>query len=332
MTNLKTAEQVAKELGIHSATVYALARKHNLKKEKIGKYFHFDPNDILTALKSAKASNSFNMRFREQYNEEFKTHDFLDFFSIEANDFIVASDSHVPYIHTETVELLLAIAEKYSIKTLIHAGDFWDQNWASQYLTDPEDLCSVDFEISAGKYLIQQFKKYFKEIYFICGTHDIRFWKRLIENAKPQPFDIAWRLTGEDGIKMSRYRYAEVNNYWRITHPANTVKIGTKSAIDLFAKYQKSLIIGHGHWWGIEQDPSGSNYFIYSGCLCDPVKIAYKNLWDTSHRNWKNGFVVVRNKYIPELFDIPKAKLTLEGKYGIRTNNSSFRNRRKDNR
>lgn len=207
---------------------------------------------------------------------------------------------------------MLEIAQKYQIKNIIIPGDFWDQTMYSKFDLDPEDTIDFDYEIQYGRKGIKALKSVFKNIYFTLGSHDIRLWLMLLKQGKKQPFDIAWKLTDEEGLNVSKFRFAEINDMWRITHPKNCMQLGGYPSIKFAAKHEKSVIVGHGHWWGHDQDITGKRHIIFPGCLCDPFRISYKSLWDTSHREWKNGFVAVFEKFIPQLFDDKLANLWLK--------------------
>jgi hypothetical protein len=51
----------------------------------------------------------------------------------------------------------------------------------------------------------------------------------------------------------------------------------------------------HGHFQAFRYDRSGKNIAIDLGGLLDPMRIGYKNLSTTTHPEWNNGFVVLRN-------------------------------------
>jgi hypothetical protein len=80
------------------------------------------------------------------------------------------------------------------------------------------------------------------------------------------------------------------------------------------SKFGRSVVFGHGHWWGIEHAPDGKKYHIAPGCMCDPQRIGYRSVWDTSHSEWVNGFLLILERNKPILFELN----TSWGLYGIK--------------
>lgn len=191
---------------------------------------------------------------------------------------------------------MLTLAQKYKITNLIHAGDFWNQDIFSYWWVAKEDLVSFSDEVVYSKKIIQTWSKVFRDMRFFLGSHDARFWRLLYSQGKADNYDDIWNLLEmKHHIKTSPYRYCEVGNEWRINHPKNTVKVGGLPAVRMSAKFERSVIFGHGHWQGMVWDPSGKHLLMAPGCMCDPNKFAYKCYWDTSHDNWKPGFIMVRD-------------------------------------
>ncbi len=238
-----------------------------------------------------------------QYNKRFvipstsKIYD--DYWKLDWDEFILGCDSHVPHYHEGIYNRMLEFAQKRGIKNFIHPGDFWDQTFAAKFDVAPEDTISISEETGVGKTIIKALKSVFTDIRFTLGSHDIRLWLNLLKQGKNIPFDEAWSLT-EEKVKVSQFRYAEIGDEWRVTHPRNIMRVGGIPAVRAVAKFNKSIVFGHGHWWGIVTDPSGTHYIINPGCLVDKTRVAYKNLWDTSHDEWVCGFLAVvdRNKPI----------------------------------
>lgn len=199
---------------------------------------------------------------------------------------------------------MLNIRQKYGIENLVYSGDFFDELTFSDFETSPEDIVDFDQEIEAAQKIVRILKSEFKHLYFTMGNHDVRFWRKMIRagKAKNTTWKVIWNLVDKD-LEISKYRYCEINDYWRVTHPKFAMKLGGFPIIRLRAKFDKSLVISHGHWWGLLQDPSARFYLIAPGCLCDPKKIAYVSSWDTSYDIWKPGFLMVMERTKPILFE-----------------------------
>ena len=132
---------------------------------------------------------------------------------------------------------------------------------------------------------------------------DVRFWKMMADRGKETDYKTTWNLLKNDKIKTSNYRFCEINEHWRVNHPLNVVRVGGLSSIRMTAKFNKGVIFGHGHWQGFEFAPNGKDMLIAPGCLCDPIKIAYRSHFDTSHNEWIPGFCLIRDKERATLFN-----------------------------
>jgi excisionase family DNA binding protein len=51
-----TVEQVAQRLGVHEQQVYALARSGRLPSRRVGRFWRFDPTEVLEWIDSGKAA------------------------------------------------------------------------------------------------------------------------------------------------------------------------------------------------------------------------------------------------------------------------------------
>ncbi len=295
-----SSKEIAKRLHIHQRTIPALAAKHEFKVLRKGyNNNRYSLSQIQAALESGRP-NQANYRFVEP--SATKTYD--DFWKLDWDEFIVAADCHSPYLYTPIYDKMMDVAAKYKIKKFVHAGDFWNQDTFSYWWVAKEDCVSFDQEVAYSKKIVNSLTKQFDDVRFFLGSHDIRFWKLLYSQGKFDTYDTVWNLLENNKIHVSSYRYCEVGDEWRINHPKNTVKVGGLPAIRMSAKFGRSVIFGHGHWQGWVWDPSGKHLLMAPGCLCDPKKISYKNLWDTSHDEWVPGFVLVRDRTRATVFNM----------------------------
>lgn len=294
----RTASEIAARLKIHRSTVGDLARRHNLSTKIINpRVFKYKESEIKRHL-SLGHRNGANAKFvgsavSRTYN---------DYWKLDWDEFILGCDTHIPHYHEGIINRMLEFAEHHKIKNFIHPGDFFDQTAFSRFDSASEDISSLSEEIEAGRTVIKALKSVFSDIRFTLGSHDVRLWLNLLKQGKEIPFDEPWRLVGEN-VEVSRFRYAEINDEWRVTHPKSVMRIGGIGIVRAIAKFQRSIIFGHGHWWGIEKDPSGKHYAIAPGCLVDKKRVAYASLWDTSHNEWVPGFVAVLDRNKPILLE-----------------------------
>jgi len=274
-----------------------LAKKYDLKVKKLSYHDRrYSLSEIQKTLSGAQTANSFNRRFLEPI----KSRTYNDYWVLNWDEGIVCADAHSPFLHRKIFDRLLQIANHYKIKNLLHAGDFWNQDQFSYFWIDKKDMPTWDKEISFSKDLAKSLTDNFDDVRFILGSHDTRFWKLLNSMGKGEEYETVWKLLENPKIKTSDYRYCEINEHWRVNHPKNTVKVGGLPAIRMNAKFNKSIIFGHGHWQGYVYAPDGKHILMAPGCLVDPEKIAYRSLWDTSHDQWVPGFALIleRNKFL----------------------------------
>lgn len=198
--------------------------------------------------------------------------------------------------------LMLEVAEKYKIKNFVHAGDFWDQQQFSYFDVDPKDMTDFSYDVSYSKKLVNLLTDAFDDVRFFLGSHDIRYYRMLMSQRKATNITDIWSLLENPKIKVSEYRYCDIGDEWRINHPKNIVKVGGLPALRLSAKHCRSVVFAHGHWWGVNRDPSGQHYLIAPGCLVDQERVAYASVWDTSHDKWVPGFLMVVDRNKPVLF------------------------------
>lgn len=295
-----TSPEISKRLNIDRATVSKLAQKHNLSIKRLSYHdVRYSLSEIQHAL-GIGHPNSLNQRFVEP----FATRDYwAGYWKLNWDEAIVAADAHSPFTNEEIINLMLKVANHYGIKNFLHAGDFWNQDQFSTWWVSKEDMVDFNKEVEYSNVLMNALVSGFSDVRFFLGSHDIRMWKLLYDQGKATAFDDIWQLlTAKKQIKISSYRYCDIGKEWRVSHPKNVVKIGGLSSIRLFAKHHKSLIFGHGHWWGHEYAPDGIHHLIAPGCLVDKRKVPYKNIWDTSHNEWVTGFVVIFDGNKPILF------------------------------
>ena len=266
------------------------------------KLYNLDQIKSIITTNALTRPNQFNEKYLKA--PDFDVKEYTDYWKLNWDEFIVASDAHSPFTREETFNLMIKVALKYKIKKFIHAGDFWNQDQFSNWWVAKEDLIDFNKEVKRCEEIIRVLLGTFDEVRFFMGSHDLRFWRMQYDMGKASEFDDIWGLIDTNlfkRIKLSKYRFCEVGDF-RITHPKNVLRIGGYPAIKLFAKHGKSIIFGHGHWWGHTFAPDGIHHIIAPGCLVDKNQIAYKSVWDTSHDEWVPGFCVILEKNKPQLF------------------------------
>jgi hypothetical protein len=223
-----------------------------------------------------------------------------DFWQLEG-DFVLTSDWHVPYYDADICNKMLTIAAKFGLTRLIIAGDFFNQDAFSHYLS--MDACDFQLEANIATEIMDKLCKAFDEIYIITGNHDLRLLKLLAYKLKIHD---VWKLvTSELGrqIKVSEYPYLKINKKWHITHPKNFSVLPTSVARKMNHKYQQSVGVAHGHQMGVTYSPSGKEVLFDTGGMFDQDRVEYSRMNDTTHSEWQTGFSIIRNDF---LYQFPK--------------------------
>jgi hypothetical protein len=218
-----------------------------------------------------------------------------------SGDFVLTSDWHVPYHDADICNKMIAMAHKFDLNRLIIAGDFFNQDAFSHYLS----MDAIDFgeEKAIATDIMEKLCLSFDEIYILTGNHDIRLLKML--SFKLRIEDVWKMVTTEIGrqIKISEYPYLKINDKWHITHPKNFSVMPTSVARRMNHKYQQSVGVAHGHQMGITYSPSGKEVLFDTGGMFDQEKIEYSRMNDTTHSEWQTGFNIIKNDY---LYQFPK--------------------------
>lgn len=257
----------------------------------MGKYPTSDYERVFGSFTKAKQASMFSSSPMKTYN---------DFWKLEG-DFMITSDWHVPYYDADICNKMIQMSEKFGITKLIIAGDFFNQDAFSHYLS--RDACSFGEEQHVASEVLDILCTAFDEIYVLTGNHDIRLLKVLSFKLKT---DDIWKMvTSELGrqIKVSEYPYLKINSKWHITHPKNFSILPTQVARKMNHKYQQSVGVAHGHAMGITYSPSGNEVLFDTGGMFDQDKVEYSRMCDTTHSEWQTGFSIIKNNF---LYQFPK--------------------------
>jgi len=293
--------EISRRLGCSRSAVSNAVQKHKLDVQN-GGYHHkkYSLSSVKLALATSQP-NQFNHRFINP--PETKIYD--DFWELPWDEWIMACDTHSPYVDTKIFNKMIQVAQHYGIKNFIHGGDFWDQSQFSFFDIDPEDLTDFSYDVRYSKSILKALDITFKDVRFFLGSHDVRYYKMLMSKGKHQKVKDIWNLLDNDKIQVSQYRFANIGppgTGWRFNHPKNTVKAGGLSAVRMEAKFNRSMAFAHGHWFGHIMAPDGIHHLVAPGCMADKRRVSYKNAWDTSHDEWVNAFCMVVEKNKPILF------------------------------
>jgi len=206
---------------------------------------------------------------------------------LSGDNWMVTCDWHVPQTDWSLVQHMVAVAKKHSIKRMVIAGDFFDQNQFSQFANVlPPTPWAV--ERDAAHLIMDYLLGWFDEIVITMGNHDRRLtrwadaaldlkdiWGDIVNSPKVHVSQYGWCT-----IQTSRTRDNGLPLVWRATHPKNYSQIRGKVGNNLADLYDASVITSHEHHTALGKSKSGRHWYMSLGGLCDPAKIVYTQLDD----------------------------------------------------
>ena len=195
------------------------------------------------------------------------------------NDFIFASDFHVPNHRTEPIKAMLDYAIANGVKKLIVGGDLLDNTPFSRWLHEPVNPKDVPLWFDMAKELLVQFKKVFEEVIWIEGNHDFWYKRFLMVNApllfNDKHFQLEARLGLNDiGVKFIDQRYLVKAGHLNIHHGHVLLRgSGTyaNGARMLYMKAKSNFISGHLHVESSHTEPNVDDKIattFITGCMC----------------------------------------------------------------
>jgi predicted phosphodiesterase len=213
-----------------------------------------------------------------------------DYAKIKSKNILVTSDFHIPDINIPFFAWMMDVAKIHKVKDCLIAGDYFDQSMYSFF----QNADKVDWgdELKAAQSVLEHMLKQFKSITMLLGNHDARLLRRLDYLLKFS--DVVKMLTHDPRVRPSEYEKAEINNDWIAFHPKCYSRIAGNKAKLLAAKYQKHVIMTHGHATCHTFDISGRLHCVDIGGCVDVEKTEYVNKQTTDHPRWVNGFVILQ--------------------------------------
>jgi len=230
---------------------------------------------------------------------------FNNFIDITSKCITVCNDVHIPFYKAPLMDKMVGISEKFGSKELVVVGDLLDMTAISRFdTTKKQQTLSEEFEIA--RRVLEVLFEQFDTIYWSMGNHDVRFVKLAEGNFSETDLGkLIFNSLDSKKLKVSPYRYVEINKLWRLTHPSNYSRIPPQVERSLATKFHKNVIGTHGHLFGMGTDISGKYVAAQVGGLVDPERVWYLKEKDTTHPNWVSGFWVIRNDILYPFVDHP---------------------------
>jgi UDP-2,3-diacylglucosamine pyrophosphatase LpxH len=171
------------------------------------------------------------------------------------NDFIFASDFHLPNHRKEPINAMIKYAQENNIKKLMIGGDLLDNTPFTRWMREPLDKGDVRRWFDMAKEFLRYLKTFFDEIIWIEGNHD--FWyKRYLMQKAPELFgdpyfELEQRLDlNTIGIKFITQNYLVKAGKLNIHHGHITFRGGgsyANAARMLYMKTKSNMLCGHVH-------------------------------------------------------------------------------------
>ena len=195
------------------------------------------------------------------------------------NDFIFASDFHVPNHRIEPINAMINYAKERNIKKLILGGDLLDNTPFTRWLHEPINPHDIPRWFDMARELLIKLKSVFDEIYFIEGNHDFWYKRYLMQKAEMLFHDKYFRLEerlglSKIGIKFIDQRYLVKAGKLNIHHGHLTFRGGgsyANAARMLYMKTKSSMICGHVHVESSHTEPDIDDKIATTftvGCMC----------------------------------------------------------------
>lgn len=210
-----------------------------------------------------------------------------------SGDAIVISDIQAPTTDLDMARLVIPTAQHHGIKRLIMNGDSLNVDWLSGYPVTVEQPRARQ-EIDAVAYLIEEWLRWFDEIYFLPGNHETRFLKANAGNLEMR--NLLSLLTSDRRVMTSNFDYLSLDTEqgrWFICHGSSYSVNQLVVADALAQKYQANIIVAHQHHAAIGWDRFKRYVIVDNGGLFRQSTMSYVTMRATKMPNMQTGFVAL---------------------------------------
>ncbi len=219
----------------------------------------------------------------------------LDQHKVIKGDVMLVADIQCPCHDAETMGRFRQIAERFKIRTAVILGDFLNYDRLSTFLR--HDTVRAQEEVDTASKIIEWLFKWFKRVYWILGNHDSRLWL-LLHNEFDQDH-LARLVTTRvgKGVIVTEYPFAILKSggqEWRLDHPHNYSRVPGSNPVRMVTKYRMSVVSGHNHLVGVQQDPSGLDFGVDLGTACDGSRVHFYQKTETNFPVWTRAFGMIR--------------------------------------
>lgn len=195
------------------------------------------------------------------------------------NDFILAADFHIPNHRVEPINAMLRYAEERGVDKLFINGDFLDNTPFTRWMREPLEGDEVKRWFDMARDMLIEFKKQFKEIYWLEGNHDFWYTRYLIQKAQELFNDPYYRLEKrlnlkEIGVEYIGQEYLVKAGHLNIIHGHIVFRGGgsyANGARMLYMKTKTNTIASHLHVESSHTEPDLNDKIVttfVTGCMC----------------------------------------------------------------
>ena len=211
---------------------------------------------------------------------------------------LVIFDSQIPFHDADFINRLLELAADWAIRQGLSGGDLLNMTSFSKFYEKPLDKVwerERDDAIKVLQALIDAIPKWF----LVKGNHEDFLLKKLEEQIDHEGIlALMDNRTGFlKGYTATDYYYCEVKlggSTWRITHPRNISVIHGRIPQRLCERYHCNVASGHGHLAGMTPDYSGKYIACDVGVTCDPARLDYVSLRDSTRPAQCQGALILQ--------------------------------------
>jgi len=216
-----------------------------------------------------------------------------EYLLVRGNPILIMGDAEIPEHDAEMFGMVMDIARKFNVKTLIINGDFIAMDCFSRH--NKTTVSKLDFqrELDPALESLRVFLQQFEQIIYITGNHEKR-----LSYALDGHITLTLFLRGLEGVAYSEYDYCIVENageQFYVCHPSNYSRTPCALPSKIASIKLKHVISGHTHHLSKGYDVSGKFFVVESGHCRDRHKTRYKATTANTFPEWNSGFVFLLN-------------------------------------
>ena len=211
---------------------------------------------------------------------------------------LVIFDSQIPFHDADFINRLLDLAADWGIRQGVSGGDLLNMTSFSRFYEKPLDKI-WEKERSDAVGVLQALGDVIPHWCLVKGNHEDFLLKKLEEQIDHEAIlALVDNRTGFlKGFTATDYYYCEVRlggTLWRITHPRNISVIHGRIPQRLCERYHCNVASGHGHLAGMTPDYSGKYMACDVGVTCDPLRLDYVSLRDSTRPAQCEGALILQ--------------------------------------